>query len=295
MTVGLRTTISERQRRLGFELKQLREQAGLNAAEAAQRINMSRAQLSHIELGRTSVLTERLLDLCHTYGCTDEPYIDALVSMSEATGKGWWSTHKKHLGLGALNLAELEAQAASLRMHESLFIPGLFQTADYAHAIFNSPKLGFENIDKALTFRMERQHILTGKTPPSVHAVIHEAALHMRFGSVHVVREQLVRLIELARLPHVTIQIYPFSAQAYAALSGNFVHVIPSTPRLGTVILDHATGTDYLREPEQLDEYSKLFDRLAENALNPVDVSLASEALSVKDSLALIKHLLYAL
>ncbi|CAM5355481.1 hypothetical protein SALBM311S_04947 [Streptomyces alboniger] len=58
---------------------------------------------------------------------------------------------------------------------------------------------------------------------------------------------------------------------------------------------DHATGTDYLREPEQLDEYSKLFDRLAENALNPVDVSLASEALSVKDSLALIKHLLYAL
>ncbi|MFI5796780.1 helix-turn-helix domain-containing protein [Streptomyces sp. NPDC051677] len=293
--MGLRTTISERQRRLGFELKQLREQAGLNAAEASQRISMSRAQLSHIELGRTSILTERLLELCRTYGCTDEPYIDALVSMSEATGKGWWGAYKKRLGSAALNLAELEADAVALRMHESLFIPGLFQTADYARAIFSSPKLGFENIEDGLKFRMERQHILTRRNPPSVHAVIHEAALHMRFGSVQVVREQLVRLIELARLPNVTIQVYPFSAQAYAALSGNFVHAIPATPRLGTVIHDRATGPDYLREPAQLRQYSALFDRLTENALHPVDVSLAPEAHSVKDSLALIQHLLYTL
>jgi transcriptional regulator with XRE-family HTH domain len=295
VTVGLRTTISERQRRLGFELKQLREQAGLNAAEAARRIEMSPAQLSHIELGRTSILTGRLLELCHIYGCMDEPYVDALVSMSEATGKGWWDAYKKHLGLAALNLAELEAGATMLRMHESLFIPGLFQTADYAQAIFNSPKLGFDNIEHGLRFRMDRQRILNRENPPSVHAVIHEAALHMRFGSTQAVREQLVHLIELARLPNVTIQVYPFSAQAYAALSGNFVHVTPKAPRLGTVILDHATGTDYLREPAQLRQYDSLFERLSENALNPVDVSLAPEAHSVKDSLALIQHLLYTL
>ncbi|MFE7837931.1 DUF5753 domain-containing protein [Streptomyces sp. NPDC057474] len=215
--------------------------------------------------------------------------------MSEANGRGWWSAYKKRLGPGALNLAELEAEAVTLRLHESLFVPGLFQTADYARAIFNSPKLGFENIEEGLRFRMERQHVLARKSPPSVHAVIHEAALHMRFGSVQVVREQLLRLVELARLPHVTIQVYPFSAQAYAALSGNFVHVIPGRARLGTVVLDRATGPDYLRETTQLQQYNALFERLAENALNPVDVSLAPEAHSVKDSLALIQHLLYTL
>ncbi|AVH57471.1 MULTISPECIES: helix-turn-helix domain-containing protein [Streptomyces] len=293
--MGLRTNISERQRRLGFELKQLRELADLSSGEAAERVGMSRGQLSHIELGRTSVLTERLVDLCQAYGCADEPYIKALIAMSEASGKGWWTAYKKHLGSGALNLAELEDGAESLRVHQSLFVPGLFQTADYARAIFSSPKLGFGNIEEALMFRMERQRILTRQNPPSVHAVIHEAALHMRFGSVQVVREQLLRLIELARLPNVTIQIYPFSAQAYAALSGNFVHAIPGTPRLGTVILDHATGSDYLREQAQLQRYSALFARLAENALSPVDVSLAPEAHSVKDSLALIQHLLYTL
>ncbi|GCB47388.1 helix-turn-helix transcriptional regulator [Streptomyces sp. NL15-2K] len=293
--MGLRTTISERQRRLGVELKQLREQAGLSAADAAQRIRMSRTQLSHIELGRTSILTERLLELCHTYGCMDEPYIDALVSMSEATGKGWWSGYRKRRGPGALNLAEMEANAVALRTHQSLFIPGLFQTAEYARAIFASPALGVDDIEEALEFRLARQRVLTGGSPPAVHAVIHEAALHLRFGSSQTVREQLLHLIELARLPHVTIQVYPFTAQAYSALSGNFVHLIPENPRLGTVVLEQPTGDQYLTEPERLEQYGAFFARLADNALAPIDVSPAPEAHSAKDSLALIQHLLYTL
>ncbi|MER5749218.1 helix-turn-helix transcriptional regulator [Streptomyces sp. NPDC002088] len=293
--MGLRTTISERQRRLGLELKQLREQAGMSAGEAAERIGMARAQLSQIETAKTTILTERLLELCRVYGCTDKTYVDALVALSEATGKGWWSAHKGPMESGALSLAELEAGATALCMHQSLFIPGLFQTVAYTQAIFNSPKLGFENTEEALTFRMERQRILTSENPPAVHAVIHEAALHMRFGGPQVVREQLLRLIELARLPNVTIQIYPFSAQAHAALSGNFVLVIPSVAELSTVVLEQPSGSRYLSERTQLHQYKDMFDRLVENALAPIDVSLAPEAHSVKDSLALVQHLLYTL
>ncbi|MEU2735289.1 helix-turn-helix transcriptional regulator [Streptomyces sp. NPDC007095] len=293
--MGLRTTISERQRRLGFELKQLREQAGLSAGEAAGRIGMGRAQLSQIETAKTTILTERLRELCHSYGCTDKTYVDALVTLSEATGKGWWSAYKGPMEAGALSLAELESSAVALRVHQSLFVPGLFQTAAYTQAIFNSPKLGFENTEQALRFRMERQHILTRENPPAVHAVIHEAALHMRFGSPQMMREQLLRLIELARLPHVTIQVYPFSAQAHAALSGNFVHIVPGSSELSTVVLEQPTGARYLSERTQLRRYGEMFDRLVENALAPVDVSLAPEAHSVKDSLGLVQHLLYTL
>ncbi|MFE0174681.1 helix-turn-helix domain-containing protein [Streptomyces sp. NPDC059002] len=293
--MGLRTVISERQRRLGFELKQLREQAGLTAGEAAERINMGRGQLSQIETAKTSVLTERLRQLCRLYGCTDEAYIEALVALSESTGKGWWSEYKKPMELSALNLAELEADAATLWMHQSLFIPGLFQTDNYARAIFTSPGLGFDRIEEALRFRMERQNILTRANPPAVHAVIHESALHMRFGGTEVVRGQLLRLIELSRLPNVTIQIYPFSSEAYAALSGNFVHVVPQLPKLGTLVLEHPIGVRYLGDQESLRHYGTLFQRLAEHALAPIDVSLAPESHSVKDSLALIQHLLYAL
>jgi transcriptional regulator with XRE-family HTH domain len=293
--VGLRSTISERQRRLGFELKHLREQAGLSAAEASERIGMGRAQLSQIETAKTTILTERLRALCDLYGCTDKDYIDALVAISEASGKGWWSAYKRTMVTDALSLAELESDAVEVRTHQSLFIPGIFQTADYTRAIFNSPGLGFENFEAPLRFRMERQRILTDENPPTVHAVIHEAALRIRFGGAQVVREQLLHLIELSKLPNVTIQVYPFTAQAYAAISGNFMHIIPANPRLGTVALEQPIGNKYLVEQFHLQRYSELFALLAENALAPINVSAYSESYAAKDSLALIRHLLYTL
>ncbi|WP_413757995.1 helix-turn-helix domain-containing protein [Streptomyces sp. MMBL 11-3] len=295
--MGLRTTISERQRRLGFELKHLREQAGFSAGEAAAQIGMGRAQLSQIETAKTTILTERLHELCRLYGCTDKTYIDALVALSESTGRGWWTAYKKPMEQGPLNMAELEEAAVELRLHQSLIVPGLFQTTEYARALFSTPELGFENqdIEDALRFRMERQKILTRETPPSVHAVIHESALHMKFGGTDVVRGQLLHLVELARLPHVTIRIYPFTSQAHAALSGNFVHLIPAVPQLGTVVLEQPGGIRYLAEREDLLRYGSLFERLVDYALPPVDVSLAPEAHSVKDSLALIQHVLYTL
>ncbi|MEU9284883.1 hypothetical protein AB0D57_09185 [Streptomyces sp. NPDC048275] len=48
-------------------------------------------------------------------------------------------------------------------------------------------------------------------------------------------------------------------------------------------------------ERTQLRQYGEMFARLAEYALAPVDVSLAPEAHPVKDSLALIQHLLSTL
>ncbi|MFI5677363.1 helix-turn-helix domain-containing protein [Streptomyces cellulosae] len=293
--MGLRTIISERQRRLGFELKHLRELAGLTAGEAAAQINMGRVQLSQIETAKTNILTPRLRELCNLYGCTDKDYVEALVAMSEATGKGWWTAHKKRRSLDALNTAELEANCTTLRVHQSMLVPGLFQTADYARALFATPGLGFEQSEGALEFRMERQRVLTQENPPTVHAVIHESALHMRFGGTQVVREQLLHLIELARLPNVTIQIYPFTAQTYPAFSGNFVHAIPSVRELGTVLLERPGGLSYLGDSRSLESYTRMFQHLSENALAPIDVSLAPETHSVKDSLALIQHVLYTL
>lgn len=293
--MGLRTQISERQRRLGLELKQLREQAGLSAGEAAARIGMSRGQLSHIELGRTSILTERLRALCHAYGCADEPFVDELVAMSEATGKGWWTAYKHSRGPSALNLAELESGAMALRTHEPLVIPGLFQTAAYARAIFTSPRPGFENIEDGVRFRLERQRILTRPNPPTVHAIIHEAALHMRFGGPDVVREQLTRILELARLPHVTIQVYPFTAEPYPAITNNFIHIVPRNPRLATVMSDWPLGSAYLTTAHELAEYTALFDQLSGSALAPIDVSSSRETHWTKDSLSLVQHVLYTL
>ncbi|MFI0978243.1 helix-turn-helix domain-containing protein [Streptomyces sp. NPDC021093] len=293
--MGLRTTISERQRRLGLELKRLRESAGLSAADAAARIGMGRAQLSQIETAKTTILTDRLLALCETYGCTNKPYVETLVTLSESTGKSWWSAYKNRIGPGALDLAELESTATALRCHESLFVPGLLQTEEYTRAILGSAKPAYGSIDDAVGFRMDRQRILTSDTAPTVHAVIHEAALHMRFGGSRVMRAQLLHLIELAQLPHVSVQVFPFEAGVYAAYTGNFLHSTPAVEELGTVLLEHPIASLHLSEPHHLAEYESLFDALTEHALAPVDAQAAPASHEAKDSLALIQHLLYTL
>lgn len=292
--MGMRTIISERQRRLGYELKKLREQAGLSAGDVAGRISMGRGQLSHIEAGRTSILSDRLRDLCRALGCESVPYIESLVAMSEATGKGWWSAYRGGIGSAAMNLAELEAGAAALRSHESLFIPGLLQTEDYMRAIFTNPKLDVRDIDEATAFRVERQAVLTAESPPDFHAVIHEAALHMRFGGTSVLRAQLLHLIDVAQLPNVTVQIFPFEADVDAALSGAFLHSVTPVRELSTIVLDHPSGSLYLSDDEHLVLYGSMFDRLSESALAPIGVR-SIDTLAAKDSLALIQHLLYTL
>jgi transcriptional regulator with XRE-family HTH domain len=291
--VGLRTTISERQRRLGYELKQLRERAGLNAGEAAERIGMGRAQLSQIETAKTTILTERLQELCRLYGCTNKAYIEALITLSEATGKGWWSAYKNRIGSGALDLAELEAGSTQLRAHESLLIPGLLQTEAYTRAILASAKPAHGSIDDAVAFRMERQRILSGDNPPTLHAVVHESALRMRFGGPAVMRAQLLHLVELARHPHITIQIFPFEADAYAAYTGNFLYARPAVDQLSTVVLEHPIASLHLGDSGHLAEYGALFDALTTRALGPIDAQAAPETHAARDSLALIQHVLY--
>ncbi|WAP57418.1 helix-turn-helix domain-containing protein [Streptomyces sp. S465] len=295
--MALRTLITERQRRLGAELKKLRLQAGLSIAEGGKLIGMGAPHLSHIEAGRTAIPTDRLRALIDAYGCKNEPYVGALLSLAASSGKGWWSGYKGRLVPSALDLAELESQANGFRSYESLFIPGLFQTEDYTASIFraddeaNTP----DHVHTAVGFRMRRQAILHEEQAPEVHAVIHEAALHMRFGGAKVMRKQLLRLIELAALPHVSIQILPFAAEEISTLSTPFFMVASHGRALETVLLESPGQSSFLHDEPSLTKYQRQFHRLSAAALPPVDVTVAPFAHDSRDSLGLIQHVLYTL
>ncbi|MFK4269749.1 Scr1 family TA system antitoxin-like transcriptional regulator, partial [Streptomyces milbemycinicus] len=182
--MALRTLITERQRRLGAELKKLRLQAGLSIGEGGKLIGMGAPHLSHIEAGRTAIPTDRLRELVDAYGCKNEPYVDELVSMAESDGKGWWSAYRRSFPQSALDLAELESRATTMQSYETLLIPGLLQTDSYMRALFQStrPDAARDEIDSLVRFRKARQDILSTEPTTTFHAVIHEAALRMEVG-----------------------------------------------------------------------------------------------------------------
>lgn len=293
--MGLRANPTYRQRRFGAEVRAMREGAGLTAARAAEVMGMNASHISTVEAGRTSLSSDRLYRLAAATGSEDSTYVDALAELGSASGKGWWTEYRDRVRPSLLDLAELEDGAAEVVCYEPFFVPGLLQTESYASVIHRqgyAPAQTAEH-DLAVEFRVARQRILRGENPPRIHAIVHEAALHPSYGDGRVMRDQLVRLIELSRLPHVSVQVLPFDGPVPFGTS--FTMLLPPVKRLGTVIVAHVERSLYLGDVEALARYTGLFARLRNTALPPVDVSVPPEGHLAKDSLGLIQRLLYPL
>ncbi|MCZ4122222.1 helix-turn-helix domain-containing protein [Streptomyces sp. H39-S7] len=294
--MGLRSNPSQRQRRLGAELRRLRELSGMSATDAGALAGLGRAHMSHIEMGRTAIPEEKLRALADAYGCNSRTLVDALVEMGQATGKGWWTEFRDSHSAPALDLAEIEADCTAHRSFEWVFVQGLLQTPEYMRALFEigNRDAGSDELDRAVDFRLRRQQILKGGSRRRLHMVIHEAALHMQFVGADIMRHQIEHLVELARLPDIRIQILPFSAQTYPAAFGTPFALFDSVaPELGTVYVEHPVAPLFLGEPDHLTEFTDAFERLSTVALPPLDPEPESKFYARRDSLGLVQHLLY--
>ena len=115
---------------------------------------------------------------------------------------------------------ETEAKAHTLRYWSPVIVPGIVQTADYAQALFGAMGLDDVKISEFIDVRMGRQAILNRPDPPDVTMVLWEPVLRNLIGSPAIMRDQLARLLELSRSPHVHIHVLPSGIGANAGLGG---------------------------------------------------------------------------
>ncbi|KUJ69859.1 DNA-binding protein [Streptomyces albus subsp. albus] len=267
----LRSTPTARQERLGAELRKMREAAGVTARDTAKLLGIDPAKVSHIEAGRLGISEERLRRLAAFYQCGDSALIDALSAITyEQRGQGWWEEYRGILPAPLRDLAEMEHHAAFLRAIQITHFPGLVQTEDYARAIFgySFPQLPQADLEARLTHRMERQKILLRDEPPPFEALIHEAALRMKFGGRKVNLAQLQHLQELSERPHITVRIIPFDAEDPIG-SGHALHYTGGpVPQLDTVQIDTALGIEFLHAEPRLRRCRMLFDAVRNAALD---------------------------
>jgi Domain of unknown function (DUF5753) len=156
-----------------------------------------------------------------------------------------------------------------IRCYEVQFVPGLLQTPDYARAVFRIETGSHPELDteQQVSVRMRRQQILHRPRPAWLWAVIDEAALRRPIGGVAVTRVQLEHLIEMARLPHVSIQIAPFSLGGRVVASGPITVLrFPEAELPDVVYLErHATAV-YLGKPADRLYYWNILNRLVTQA-----------------------------
>lgn len=297
--MGLRLNPTQRQRRLGVELRRLRDASGLTATKVGGELGFSAAHLNNIEAGRTAISPTKLRVLAKLYGYRNVQLIDHLVDMSQSNGRGWWSEygHPPHNDM-ARDLAELEAMSVRHRNFQWVYVPGLLQTAEYMRALFRLGHQGEpeETVERFVEFRLRRQRLLTDARPPEYHAVIHEAALRMEFAGRDVMRRQIEHVIEMARLPNVLIQVLPFRAEAYPPRFGcAFDCYDAPAPELSTVYLEHPMGSPFVVDQSDIEQFSEAFTKLSAVALPPIDLEGGDSIRVRRNSLGLIQRILYEL
>jgi hypothetical protein len=101
-------------------------------------------------------------------------------------------------------------------------------------------------------------------------SVMDEAVLRRPVGGPAVMRAQLDHLSEVARLPHVTLQIVPFIRGGHAAAGGSFTVLRFGDPDLPDVVyIEQLTSAIYLERRADVDHYLEVVDRLSAEALTP--------------------------
>lgn len=262
---------TERRRRLGAELRKMREHVGLTINEAAAIHRTDRTTVSNIEVGRFGVSADRVRVWAANYSCPDHAYIDALAEMAKERGANWWDEYRDALTAGLLDLAELEHHASALRAVQMMHVPGLLQHEDYARAVFAEtvPSLNPADLDLKLAFRMKRREVLERPEPPECTFLIHEAALRMRFGGRDVTRLQLDHLLKESDRENVTIRVVPFSAGGFPNAGSSTLYASGPVTQLDTVQMDTPAGSAFLSADTHLTNYREVLDRTQDRSLSP--------------------------
>ena len=144
---------------LGIQLRRLREAAELTPEQAGYEIRASRSKISRVEHGRVGFKERDVSDLLSLYGVTDPQERDRMTALArQANDQGWWAKYDDIMPDWFESYVGLEQATSLIRTFELQFVPGLFQTEDYAR--------GVTRLDRKST-RLNSSHDVISRMPSS--------------------------------------------------------------------------------------------------------------------------------
>ncbi|MFB7777613.1 helix-turn-helix domain-containing protein [Streptomyces bauhiniae] len=195
---------------VGRQLKLRREAAGLRAAEFGTRIGYGEDLVYKVEAGKR-IPRQEYLDR------SDEVLdADGLISAS------WEDVKRVRYPKRVRELGKLEAQAVEIGVYECNIIAGLLQTPEHARALIGAaqPPETPDDVERMVAARIARQSVFDRVPAPPIHFVLEEAPLRRHVGGTMAWRRQLERLLEVAHLHNVTLQVIPTNSEPHPGLDG---------------------------------------------------------------------------
>lgn len=239
----------------GNQIRRWRTLANVSREALAAAANYAPETISSMERG-VRMPSPRLLDIA-----------DELCGAQGMLSAAKEYVRRERYSARAVDFIEREREATSLWTYEVALVPGLLQTRTYAKALIDNriPPLDEETVEERVAARMERQTILTGRKPPvGLSFVLYEAVLR----SPLVDEAQLQRLLEVARLRNVVLQVLPFEKAFSDALMGPMV-LLEGLDHERLAFMEGAFASELSADPGVVSRVTERLSMIRTRALDP--------------------------
>ncbi|WP_277752254.1 MULTISPECIES: helix-turn-helix domain-containing protein [Streptomyces] len=256
-------------------MKVARIRAGMSLKELGDRLGYGEETISAVERGRRTPQPELLVTVDELLECGG-----LLAATAEDVERARARRRVRHPEWFR-DYARLEAEAVELCFFANQAVPGLFQTKEYARAVFASrqPLFGEETIEQRVTARMARQELMPRWPPPTVSAIIQESVLRQPFGGLDVQRGQLEHLLKAGDLRHVEVQVMPTTSQDHAGMGGPLTLLtLKGKPQVAYLEVQHVSRL--ITDPDEVRVLAAKYG------------SIRGQALTPRESLCLIEKML---
>jgi transcriptional regulator with XRE-family HTH domain len=230
-------------------LLRLRKDRGLSLQAVADHLDINRSNVARIESGETPMKLDYAYSLDEwwfTHGI-----LAALVHQATTRHDASWGTQRM----------ELQARATELLIWELAWMPGIFQTEDYARAVFVGT--GVPDVEGGVLKRMRDQETL--KRHPRIRCLLDEGVVTQPVGGSAVMRGQLARVLELAE--EHTVRVVPSRVGSHIGRDGAF-WIMTAPDGRQSVYSESASMGRLVRDPGEVRQYGIWFDQISDMALS---------------------------
>jgi transcriptional regulator with XRE-family HTH domain len=263
-------------RRIRTELLAARLKRELTQQQVAEAMEWSLSKMNRIEKAKSGISANDLKALLRLYGVTEEERTEELLRLARASRQvPWWTRYKDVAPAKLLKLIDYEYAASAINQFETMFVPGILQTEDYASAVldvFYDEKSSAERVGPLVELRIRRTELLTAENAPEFSFLLDESVIHRVVGSPSITGRQLMHLGDMAKLPNISIQVVPFTASVHPGMKGPFkvIH-FDDTPDESVVFLESPHGDLIVDDPKEVQDYVDAFRQIGEKSLTPPD------------------------
>jgi hypothetical protein len=260
-------------RRLRTELRRARQEAELTQEMVADEMDWSLSKVIRIETGAVGISTNDLKALMRLYRIADAKRTKELVALAQASRRqSWWGRYRGSIAPIFFQYLEYEEAASAIRQYESLVVPGLLQTQQYATTVIRRYRANFPapTVRARVDIRMTRQRLLDRPDPPGLFFILDEGVISRLMGDEDLRPDQVRHLVRLAAKPKISIQVLPFTAGIHRGIAENFT-ILEFSSSADSDVLYFESARDAIfshDEAEEISTYREMFEDLRRLSLS---------------------------